>query len=107
MLLRIEGVPPRGVALQPFLEPGHLGGEPLFTFVVVEDVVVLACHLDQRDLAAQEFQGGEHLEALDERHVGVGIAVEQQQWRVNLVGTEQRRLVDIELTVRPRVAVGH
>ena len=70
-------------------------------------MVVLTLHFDEGHLAAEEFQGGEHLEALDEGHVGVGIAVEQQQGRVDLVGIEERRLIDEELAVAPGITVGH
>ena len=69
--------------------------------------MVLALHLYQRHLAAQQLQGCEHLQTLDDGHVRVGIAVQQQQRRVNLVGIEQGRSVDVELAVAPGIAVGH
>ena len=48
-----------------------------------------------RRFASQEFQGCEHLDALTHRHVGVSIAMEEEDRRVNLVGIKQRTLVYI------------
>ena len=70
-------------------------------------MVVLSFHLDQCHFASQQLQRGEHLQTLDDRHVGVVGAMQQEQRRVNLVGIEQRRLVDVQLTMAPRIAVGH
>ena len=89
MFLRIEGVPPSGIVFEPFGEPSHLRGKPFFFLAVFEDMVVLASHLDECHLTAQEFQGSEHLETLDERHVGIGIAMKQKQRRMDLVSIEE------------------
>ena len=57
--------------------------------------MILALYLHKGYLTTEEFQGGEHLETLDEGHVGVGIAMKEQQGRVNLIGIEQGRLIHV------------
>ena len=44
--------------------------------------------------------------ALADGHVGVVGAVQQQQRRVNLVGVEERALLDVELAILPGEGVG-
>ena len=107
MLLRIESIPPCGVFLEVFLEPRHDRVGPEDALVVVHDTVVLALHMDERHVTAEQFQGGEQLHALHRRHVGVGCSVGEQQRRVDLVGTVERTLVDIQVTVAPWVFLGH
>ena len=70
-------------------------------------MMVLALHLDECHLSAQEFQGREHLQALYQRNVRIGIAVQQQQGRMDLVGIEERTLVHKQLPMTPRITVGH
>lgn len=89
MFLRIEGIPPGRIVFQPTGEPGHLGGEPFLLLRVVEDVVVLAFHLDEGNLTSEEFQGGKHLKAFYQRYVGIGITMQEQQRRMNLVGIKE------------------
>ena len=89
MFLRIERIPPGGIVLKPLGKPRHLRGEPFLALAVVEDVVVLPLHFDKSHLTTQEFQGRKHLKTLDERHVGIGIAMKQEQRRMDLVGIEE------------------
>ena len=103
---RIEGVPPLGLPFQPFREPGEDGVGPEDPLVVVEDMVVLVGHLDERGRLAQQFQRREHLDALAHGHVRVGRAVQEEERRVDLVGVEERALQRIEVAGVPRVAVG-
>ena len=52
-------------------------------------MVVLAFHLDEGNLTSEEFQGGKHLKALYQRYVGIGIAMQEQQRRMDLVGIKE------------------
>ena len=69
--------------------------------------MVLTLHFDEGYLTSKEFQGRKHLQTLDQRHVRIGIAMQQQQGCVNLVSIEKRTLVHKELTMTPRITVSH
>ena len=84
-----------------------MGGEPLLTLGVVLNVMVLPLDLHEGHLATEELQGGEHLEALDGGHVGIDIAMEQEEGGVNLVGIEEGRTVNVQLAMAPRIASRH
>ena len=69
--------------------------------------MVLAVYNHEGRGSAEELQRREHLYALAYWHIGVGVAVEEEQRSVDLLGIEQRALVHIEVLARPRIAVGH
>ena len=70
-------------------------------------MVALVGDGDKGSGTAEELEGGEHLDALADGHVVVGIAVEEEQGSVYLVGVVERRLAHVQVAVFPRVAVGH
>ena len=86
-------------------EPGHDAVVPTDALVVVEDVVVLAFYGDEGALAAKQFEGREHLDALVNGYVGVCSAVHEEDGRVNLVGIEERGMTAVKLHIVPRVGV--
>lgn len=55
----------------------------------------------------RSFQGGEHLDALPDRHIVVGTAMEEEKRRMDLLSVEERALVDIEVFACPGVTAGH
>ncbi len=63
------------------------------------------CHKSR--LAAKAFQGRVHLDTFSEWHVGVRIAVEEQQGSVDLVGIEERAAVHEQILPCPGITVGH
>ena len=78
---------------------------PTDALVVVEDVVVLAFYGDEGALAAKQFEGREHLDALVDGHVGVSAAMHEENGRVHLVGIEERSMTAVKLHIVPRVGV--
>ena len=69
--------------------------------------MVFTIHNHKSGVAAKQFQGGEHLDALSNGDVGVGAAVQKQQRSVDLVCHIQRAVVHIEVLCCPGVAVCH
>lgn len=106
-LLRIECLPPGVVVLQVLLEPGKLGLEPGDALVVFGHTVILAFDADECGLAAKELEGGEHLDGVVDGHVGVLGAMEEEDRGMNLVDIVDGRMLDIEVGLGPRIAVGH
>ena len=69
--------------------------------------MVLSFHLYQRNRSTQEFQSRIEGNAIARRHVGVGRPMEKQQRCMDFVGIVERTMIDIQLLVGPRIAVGH
>ena len=107
LLCGIHFIPPCGVVLEIFGKPCEHGVEPFFPFGEVEDVMVLVFDRYHGCLFSEHFEGCEHLDAFSDGYVGVGIAMEEEQRGVDLMGIVERALCHIELAVGPRVFVGH
>ena len=63
--------------------------------------MVFAFYCNESGRAPQQLQCGEHLNALSDRHVGIGCAVKKQQRRMDFVGIEEWTMVYIEIFTRP------
>ena len=77
MFLWEEGIPPRRIVLEPFLEPRHLGTKPLDLLVVVEHMVVLTCYLHKGHITTQQLQSSKHLQTLDDGHIRIDRTMQQ------------------------------
>jgi len=93
--------------LQVTREPCKDGVLPLYALIIINDRVVFAINNNKSSGASQEFESREHLDTLANGHIGICIAMEEEQRGVYLVGIEQRTLVYIKVFTRPRIAVGH
>ena len=69
--------------------------------------MVFAFYCNESGRAPQQLQCGEHLNALSDRHVGIGCAVKKQQRRMDFVGIEEWTMVYIEIFARPGITPGH
>ena len=94
ILLAVEFVPPSGIVLKPFGEPCHDGVLPYDAALEACHHMVLVLHRDELHIASEDAQGVEELDALADRHIGVDRAVEQEERGVDLVGIEERSLLD-------------
>ena len=102
----VDCVPPRGVVVEPSLEPSHHGVNPLHSLGRVHDAVVLAFHFNESSGHSQQPQSSVHLYGFAFWHICIGGAVGEQQRFGYLLGVVKWRTVKVEVFSGPRIAVG-